>query len=66
MGYQLHTVDVRTAYLNAPVEEDIDIWMRPPPGFAVVVKNGELKLELMQHGMQRGKEPAHFIPRPPP
>ena len=31
--FELHTVDVRTAYLNADVEEELDIWMRQPKGF---------------------------------
>ena len=31
LGYYVHQIDYDTAYLNAPIEEEV--WVRPPPGY---------------------------------
>ena len=39
--YNLHTVDVRTAYLNATLEDGLDLWMKQPRGFEVCDSSGK-------------------------
>ena len=55
--YDLHTADVRTAYLNAELEDDLDIWMRQPKGFEQTGDHGELlicKLVKAIYGLKQG------------
>ena len=55
--YELHTVDVRTAYLNATLEEELDIWMKQAKGFEETGPNGEpmvYKLVKAIYGLKQG------------
>ena len=55
--FHLHTVDVRTAYLNSPLEEELDIWMKQPKGFEQDGPNGEpmvCKLVKAIYGLKQG------------
>ena len=55
--FELHTVDVRTAYLNATLEDGLDIWMKQPKGFEQVGPNGEAmvcRLNKAIYGLKQG------------
>ena len=50
----VHSVDFKSAYLNAPI--DHDVFMNQPPGFEVKDKNGELlvyKLNKSLYGLKQ-------------
>ena len=53
----LHTVDVRTAYLNARLEDGIEIWMRQPRGYEKTDADGKplvCKLVKALYGLKQG------------
>ena len=55
--YELNTVDVRTAYLNAELEPGLDLWMKQPRGFEQSGPNGEpmvCKLNKAIYGLKQG------------
>ena len=57
MGYSLHTLDIRTAYLNAKIEPEISIWMKQPRGYEQVGPNGEemcCKMIKALYGLKQG------------
>ena len=54
--YHLHTVDVKTAYLNADLEEGLEIWMKPPRGYEQAADGVPMVCRLVKsiYGLKQG------------
>lgn len=52
MGYEIHAMDVKTAFLNAAI--DTDIWVAQPPGFAQPGRERDVcKLRRSLYGLKQ-------------
>ena len=59
LGWPLHGMDVSNAYLNAPIEPDITLYVKPPPTVFVPRGYGLKLLKSLYGTMQGGNRWAH-------